>query len=101
MKTEEQKKELVWFEGNPADYYSNYIATRKVMESKAVWGQWEGEHGNAEQGIIKFLRWSDGEESWDSFVVFDGFYGDWPDWEQWEVEYYDLKWYPLSKLIKL
>ena len=100
MKTEEQNKELAWSEGY-ANYYNSDYYNASVMVSCPVWAQWEDEHGNAHDGIIRFLRCNNHEDVWDTFEVFGGFDDDCPEWDDWAVEYRELKWCRLSELNKL
>ena len=106
MKTEEQKKELQWFKGNPLDYEVKNLTDPMVSETRAVWAQWWEKNVNGDEtyncGVIKFgLLFSEEIGTQDVFTVFQGFDDGQATWEEWDTEYKDLQWCSISNLNKL
>ena len=113
MKTEEQKKDLEWFDNGGSDFDTKHRNNHIYSETKPVWMQWEEISVNGEveckTGIGKFglITDMDTEETEEAITIFDGFdeeYGvtnDYPYWDELSVEYQNLEWCELSELNKL
>ena len=107
MKTEEQKKDLEWFDNGGSDFDKRYGNNLAYLETKPVWMQWREIRLNGEvdwkTGIGKFglITDIDTEEAEEAITIFDGFDNDYPYWDELSVEYQNLEWCELSELNKL
>jgi len=107
MKTEEQKKELEWFDNGGSDFEKRHGSNLAYVETKPVWMQWRiiGLDGEVDwkTGIGKFglITDMDTEETEEAITIFDGIDNDYPYWDELHVEYQNLEWCELSELNKL
>ena len=109
MKTEEQKKELEWFDNGGSDFDKRHGNNLAYAETKPVWMQWRQIRLDGEvdwkTGIGKFglMTDMDTEETEEALTIFKGFDGEgWPYWDELSVlEYQNLEWCELSELNKL
>ena len=108
MKTEEQKKELEWFDNGGVHFDKRHGNNDTCVETKPVWMQWEeiSLDGEVEckTGIGKFglITDMDTEETEEAITIFQGVDADdWPYWDELFVEYQNLEWCELEELQKV